>query len=505
MSIHWPIVRTCIARAKRPILIDDRRQYRGVELLGGALHIARVIEERSGAKAIGILLPASGATAMSALGAWIAGRAAAPLNFLLAHEELDYVIDHSETDLLLTSRQLLDFIGYRPKGVRVVELESMDFSGVPPLRWPALASDDDLGVLLYTSGTSGRPKGVMLTHGNIASNIRQCLDSVHFTPDDIMLGVLPQFHSFGMTVLTALPMTIGCRAVYSPRFVPQQIVKLFRKHHPTVFIGIPSMYNALLTVKDAGPEDFASVRLAISGGEPLPDDVARRFRERFGITISEGYGLTETSPVTNLCVPEDYRPHTVGRPLPRIDQRILDVETRRPLPPNEDGEIVMRGPNLMQGYFKQPEETREVIGTDGFFRTGDIGHFDREGRLYITGRLKEMIIVGGENVFPREVEEVLAKHPSVSACGVTGRRDGNRGEVIVAFVELAEGHALDETELRSWCRERIAGYKVPRHIWAVEELPRNATGKVLRRRLLELAPDTESAPNGESAPGPVGA
>ena len=486
MSVHWSILRTCFKRLRTPMLSDDRRSYTGLELLGGAMHLAELIDARCSSPVVGVLLPSSGAPAMCALASWITGRAVAPLNFLLTPDELQYVIDDSETDLILTSKELLAATGHAPRCKHVVELESLEFTGVPPLRWPAGAGTDDLAVLLYTSGTSGKPKGVMLTHGNIGSNIRQCIEFAQFTTDDVMLGVLPQFHSFGLTVLTALPMTLGCRAVYSARFIPQQIVRLFRKHRPSAFIGIPSMYNALLKVKGATAEDFASLRFAVSGGEPLPDDVARRFSDRFGINIAEGYGLTETSPVTNICLPHEYRPHTVGRPLPGIDQRILDIETRRPLGPLEDGEVVMRGPNLMRGYFKRDADTRRVIGPDGFFKTGDIGRFDREGCLYITGRLKEMIIVGGENVFPREVEEVLAAHPSVHACGVTGIQDGSRGEVVAAFVEIEEDAVFDETALKAWCREKLAGYKAPRQIRAVDQLPRNATGKVVRRELHKL-------------------
>ncbi|MEL7474583.1 MAG: AMP-binding protein, partial [Planctomycetota bacterium] len=313
MSVHWPILKTCLSRRRQTLLSDDRRTYTGRDLLGGALYIAQLIEERSSSPVVGGLLPTSGATAMAALGAWLAGRAFCPFNFLLTPDELDYVIRDSETDLLLTSDLLLQATGHDPRGPSVVKLEDVSFKGFPPLRWPAVRGEDDLAVLLYTSGTSGRPKGVMLSHGNLSSNVRQCVEHVHFTPDDTLLGVLPQFHSFGLTVLTLLPMTVGCGAVYSARFVPQQIVRMFRKHRPTVFVGIPSMYNAMLSVKSAKAEDFASVRIAVSGGEPLPDDVAKRFKERFGVTIAEGYGLTETAPVSNMCCPTEYRPHTVGR------------------------------------------------------------------------------------------------------------------------------------------------------------------------------------------------
>ncbi|MCA9299993.1 MAG: AMP-binding protein, partial [Phycisphaerales bacterium] len=257
-----------------------------------------------------------------------------------------------------------------------------------------------------------------------------------------------------------------------------------REHRPTVFVGIPSMYNALLRSKSATPEDFASLRLPVSGGEPLPREVADRFHERFGVRILEGYGLTETSPVASVCLPEEWRRGSVGRALPGVRIRIMENGTE--LPPGSDGEIRLEGPNIMRGYYRLPEETATAFDARGAFRTGDIGRLDLDGHLYITGRLKEMMIVGGENVFPREIEEVLNQHPSVADAGVTSRVDPVRGEVPIAFVELAEGCDFDETSILEHCRANLAGYKVPREIRDVEALPRNPTGKILRRALKDL-------------------
>jgi long-chain acyl-CoA synthetase len=295
-----------------------------------------------------------------------------------------------------------------------------------------------------------------------------------------------------------LPLSIGCRVVYSARFIPQKIVRLMREHRPTVFVGIPSMYNALLQVKEASPEDFKSLRYTVSGGEPLPEAVFSRFRERFGITINEGYGLTETAPVTNWCRPHEWKPHSVGPPVPDLDQRIVDVNTRKEIAPGArnadgswaEGEVIMRGPNIMKGYFKRQEETVAAFEDRGgvrYLRTGDIGRHDEDRHLYITGRLKEMIIVGGENVFPREIEEVLNRHPAVNASGVIGQMDPIRGELPVAFVEIKEDVAAEarpaEAELIRWCREHLAGYKVPKTIKVLDQLPRNPTGKIMRREL----------------------
>lgn len=484
MSIHWPIIRTLALHPSRIVAVDDQRSYKAIEVLIGAMHVADEIRRASSAGTVGIMLPTGGAFAIAALGAWMAGRVVVPLNYLLKREELQYVVDDCGTDVIITAGKMLEFLGTSaPSSTQMIRMEALNFRSMPDIRWPALASGDDLGVLLYTSGTSGKPKGVMLTHGNISANIAQVLKIAEFSRDDVVLGVLPQFHSFGLTVLTLLPLTIGIKAVYTARFSVAKIIALCREHHPTFFIGIPSMYNALLHAKSAVREDFATLRYIVSGGEPLPQSVFDGWRERFGITLNEGYGLTETSPVSNWCRPDQWRRGSVGAALPGMDQRIFDLETGRVLPAGRDGEVRMKGPNVMRGYFNKPAETGAAFDADGYFRTGDIGRLDGDAHLFITGRLKEMLIVGGENVFPREIEEVLNAHEAVKDSGVVGRVDPMRGEVPVAFVELKEGAAFDERSLLTFCRQRLAGYKVPDEVRVMDALPRNPTGKVMRREL----------------------
>lgn len=484
MSIHWSILKRLLRSPTRVAMVDDRRSYRGVDTVVGALHVAGVAR-RCDTRAMGVLLPTGGGFPIAALAAWSLGKVVVPLNYLLKQDELDYVIADCGTDTVITAKAMLDFLGYRPKVKNLVVLDEMDYSGMPEPLWPAQAEPDDLGVILYTSGTSGRPKGVMLTHGNIECNVRQVLEFIDLGPTDVILGVLPQFHSFGLTVLTLMPLMRGLKSVYTARFVPSKIIKLLREHRPTVFLAIPSMYNAMLSVKDGGPEDFRSLRLVVSGGEPLADSTAKRFFERFGIRLNEGYGLTETSPATNVCRPWEWRPHSVGVPLPGVRERIVGPDGAI-LGPNEDGEVQIAGPNVMAGYYRLPKETREVFTADGYFRTGDMGRFDEDGHLYITGRIKEMLIIGGENVFPREIEEVLNRHETVNASAVVGRMDPMRGELPVAFVEMKEGAAFDEMALKRYCREHLAGYKVPDEVRQMEQLPRNATGKILRRDLKKL-------------------
>ena len=492
MSLHWSIIRRCLRDPFGVAAVDDRRVWKRAEVMVGGCHVADEVERLTGHRHVAVMLPTCGAFGMVALGIWMAGRVVVPLNYLLTREELEFLVEDSGCEVVLSTQVMMDYVGLgedeRLGGARVVRVEDLSLGGVPDPRLPAMAGDDDLAVILYTSGTSGLPKGVMLTHGNIGSNVRQCVEHAGRDVWEGMLGVLPQFHSFGLTVLTVLPLVIGSKVVYTARFVPRKIVELLREHRPHVFVGIPSMYAALARVKDAGPGDFRCLEMAVSGGEPLPDDVCRRFRERFGIRISEGYGLTETSPVTNVRLPGEDVERTVGRALPGVEQLIVGVEggeAGRVLGPGREGEIRMRGPNVMRGYYRRAEETEGAFDEAGRFRTGDMGTLDAEGFLRITGRIKEMMIVGGENVFPREIEEVLNKHPSVRASGVVGRVDDVRGEVPVAFVEVEEGEGFDADSVKGWCRERLAGYKVPRELVVVDELPRSGTGKVMRRKLME--------------------
>jgi long-chain acyl-CoA synthetase len=493
LSVLWPILRRALRHPRQVIAVDDRRQYTYGRLVAGAAFVRGKIASLTDNPHIGVMVPTSGAFPLTMLACWMDGRVVVPLNYLLAKEELAHVVRDAGLDTILTVQPMLDYLGedHLPEHVHVQRLEDIDFSGLPELAWPARPKADDLATLLYTSGTSGLPKGVMLTHGNLRANVEQSIEHAELSSADAFLGVLPQFHSFGLTVLTVLPLVLGAKVIYAARFQPKQIVSLLRQHQPDIFVGIPSMYGALLSVKDAGAEDFQSLKIAIAGGEPLPDAVQQQFHERFGVQILEGYGLTETSPVTHWSTQRQHKAHSVGRPLPRVRQFVVD-EQDRVLGPNEEGEILLAGPNVMRGYYKLPELTHEVVTyltppgettAVRCFRTGDMGRIDEEGYLYITGRKKEMLIIGGENVFPREIEEVLNHHPDVHASAVIGRQDPTRGEVPIAYIEIEDHAAFDEAALRTHCREHLAGYKVPRKIVAVEALPRGATGKILRRKL----------------------
>ncbi len=497
MSMLTPILSTAQQKASDTAFIDDRGTYTYGHLLHGAAVMAQVIRDTTQNQHIGVMLPTGAAFPNALVGVWLAGRVMVPLNYLLSPEELGYVIVDSGIDTIITANAMLEFMGGRerlPSSMNVIVMDEVQFEQTTPAIAPPNFDADDLAVILYTSGTSGKPKGVMLSHGNFASNVEAAIAHAGLRDEDKFLGMLPQFHSFGLTALTLIPMRLGAQTIYTARFIPKRVVSLIREHQPHIVMAVPSMYGALLSVKEADKEDFRELRLAISGGEPLPAATFERFQKRFNVKILEGYGLTETAPITNWSTPDRYRQHAVGPAIPGVKIVIADTDDQI-LPPNEEGEILIAGPNIMQGYYHLPEQTDEVFvdlethDDQGnptrlkFFRTGDMGRLDDEGYLFITGRKKEMLIIAGENVFPREIEEVLNRHESVRDSAVIGKQDGLRGEVPIAFVELAEGAAFDEKALRAWCRDNLAQFKVPREIRCIEQLPRNPTGKILRRQL----------------------
>ena len=483
MQLLTSIYRTWRRNPFKTLIVDDYRKWKGLDLQVASWHVAKHINTDK--PHVAVLLPTSGMFPVSLTAIWSLGKTIVPLNYLLTKEEIDFIIADSGVDTVITVDAMIDMIGGLPDGIKAIKLDQMSFGGLPPIRKSVKCESDMLAALLYTSGTSGKPKGVMLSAGNLLANVDQCKRWVSFAKNDVFLGLLPQFHSFGFTATTLIPSAIGATAVYCAKFNPRKVLDLIRKNKPTVMLAIPSMFNAILNSKSAKASDFDSIRFALSGGEALPDAVYEGFKNRLDVTILEGYGLTETAPVTNLCRPEEQRRGTVGKPVYDVSERIVD-ENENELPAGQNGEIRITGPNIMQGYFNLEEETKNAFDSKGYFKTGDMGQLDEDGFLYITGRIKEMLIIAGENVFPREIEEVLMNHPDVIAAGGVGRRDVARGEVAVAFVELAEGATFDEQKLRSWCRETIAQFKVPKSIYALDEMPRNPTGKIMRRELTKL-------------------
>jgi long-chain acyl-CoA synthetase len=494
------ILRHLLRHPLRTAVVDDQHAWRGIELYVAALHLARKIELTSACPRIGLLLPTSGLTPVAILATWMLGRTIVPINYLLGAADRDHILADAELDAVVTITPMIERFGDLPAHVRQIRLDAMSFKGVPPLRRVARPPADHVAALVYTSGTAGRPKGVMLTVGNLSANVEQCAQGGELPGTSVFLGVLPQFHCFGLTVLTLLPLALGAKVVYTARFVPRRVLELMMEHRPTVTLAVPSMLNRLLEARGATREHFASVKYLVSGGEPLPPRVFDDFRRRFGVTLYEGYGLTETSPVANWCRPRDHRRGSVGPPLPGVEEKIVAPDGSR-LGVGEEGEVRIKGPNLMKGYHGLPEETAAAFDEEGFFKTGDMGRIDADGHLYITGRIQEMMVIGGENVFPRTIEAVLDLHPGVHISAVLGVPDPGRGQVPVAVVEPVAGAILDEAELRAHCRKHLPSYQVPRRVMTIERMPRSSTGKILRRELRVLLETRPPARNsGPSAP-----
>ncbi|HYZ92569.1 MAG TPA: AMP-binding protein [Actinomycetota bacterium] len=348
----------------------------------------------------------------------------------------------------------------------------------------AEVDDSDLAVIAYTSGTSGLPKGAMLTHANLSANLDQMSRTpIAVGPEDAVLCVLPLFHIFGLNVVLNLAVKVGAKVVLHERFDPRGSMDAVREHGITVVAGAPPVYVAWLSVPDAPSDAFANVRIAVSGAAPLPPTVLAAFGDRFGVTIWEGYGLTETSPaLTFTGIGGVAKPGSIGRALDGVDIRLVD-EAGDDVEPGDPGEIVVRGPNVFAGYWNQPEYTQQAF-VDGWFRTGDVGVADDDGDLFLVDRRRDLIIVSGFNVYPREVEDVLRRHPKVGDCAVVGDDDERTGEHVRAIVVAdPPGESVDPQELIEFCGRSLAPYKVPSIVEIVPEIPRNAAGKVLRRVL----------------------
>jgi long-chain acyl-CoA synthetase len=465
-------------------VIDDTGEYSFKQLAAATAGLAMYLASQTARPHVGILLPPGAAFIASFYGILLAGKSIVPINYLLGERETAHVIQDSGIDTVIAIPQL----GSRIKDADLKVIDITQLPKTPPALAPKLPSpqSDDLAVLMYTSGTSALPKGVMLTFGNLQSDTDAAIEHANLQRKHVFLGVLPLFHSFGMTATMLAPIQLGATSIYITRFSPVACLHAIRKHNASIMFGVPSMYAAMLRLESATPDDFKEMFAFLSGGEPLPAAIRERFEKRFGQPILEGYGLTETSPVVSLNTPRSHRAGSVGQLVPGAEARIVDDEGR-PVEPEQTGEIWLRGPMIMKGYYNLPRETADVLTADRYFKTGDLGKIDADGFLYITGRKKDIIISAGEKVVPREVEEVLAHHPGVAEAAVVGRKDATRGEAVVAFV-VAKDPALKAEALRIYCRDQgLVNFKIPREIFLVSELPHSPTGKVLKRLLVERA------------------
>ncbi|WP_042223289.1 long-chain-fatty-acid--CoA ligase [Oceanobacillus manasiensis] len=346
---------------------------------------------------------------------------------------------------------------------------------------------EDIALLQYTGGTTGYPKGVMLTHYNLVSNVQMCDAWLYRTKgeEDVILGVLPFFHVYGMTTVMNNAIMLGSKMVLLPKFDAKEVLKTIDKQKPTLFPGAPTIYIGLLNHPDLSNYDLSSIQACISGSAPLPIEIQEQFERITGGKLVEGYGLTETSPVTHANFVWEKRINgSIGVPWPDTECKVMILETNEEADIGEIGEIVVKGPQVMKGYWNNQEET-DLVLRDGWLYTGDLGYMDEEGYFYVVDRKKDMIIAGGYNIYPREVEEVLYEHKDIQEAVVAGVPDAYRGETVKAYIVLKEGATLNEEELNHFCRKHLAAYKVPKVYEFREELPKTAVGKILRRSLVD--------------------
>jgi long-chain acyl-CoA synthetase len=467
-------------------IVDEKGQYTYQQLAAAAAGLGMYLGFQTDKPRVGLLLPPGAGFAASFYGTLLSGKSVVPINYLLGDPEIAHVIADSGIDTVVTIPQLA------PR-VENADLKVVDLTQLPQTPPAALkphfpnVTPDDTAVLLYTSGTSGLPKGVVLTYGNLQSDVDASIEAADLQHKHKFLGVIPLFHAFGLTAGLLAPVQLGSTVVFLSRFSPVAMLNAIRDHHLSIVFGVPAMYGAVAHLKNAQPEDFKSVYALLSGGDALPATLREGFRARFNTPIYEGYGLSETSPVVALNTPQVNRAGSVGKLVPGAQVKIVD-DGGKTLGTDQEGEIWLKGPMIMKGYHNLPNETAAALTADGYFKTGDLGRVDADGFLYITGRKKDLIIVGGEKAVPREIEETMARHPAVAEAAVVGKKDKSRGEVVVAFCTLKPGAEATPEQIRTFVRDQnIATYKVPREVYVVEELPRSPTGKILKRVLSEKA------------------
>jgi len=445
---------------------------------------------------VALQLPNIAAFMVAYFGILKAGAVVVPLNVMLKTHEMTFHLQHSSARVLITWSGVLEHamagaaaagvpsvfvVGEIPDGIAAKPFNRL-LSVSPTSRPLATTTADDTAVIVYTSGTTGRPKGAELTHFQLYMNADIPGRLFDVQADDVVLTVLPMFHVFGLSSILNCALRFGASLSLVPRFDAAAVLAAIQRDRATIFEGVPTMFSALLGCPDLGDYDVSSLRVAISGGAAIPARILDAFEERFGVVILEGYGMSESASTTTFNKSAvDRRPYSVGKPIWGTECEIWD-EQRRPLPsgPSHVGEIVTRGFHTMKGYLNDPEATADAFA-GGWMHTGDLGYRDQDGFFFIVDRKKELIIRGGYNVYPREVEETLYSHPSVAAAAVLGAPDERLGEEVVAFVVLRDGAApTTEAQLIAYCRERLAAYKYPRVVHLRSELPQNATGKILK-------------------------
>jgi long-chain acyl-CoA synthetase len=476
----------------RTALLCDGTALSFAEFDAGAARVATYLD-RAGINPgdrIGIMLPNSAAFAVVYYGIMRQGAIAVPMNPLLKAREIEFYLSNTGAKALFGAPAFAEAAtdGAAAAGAQAWLVDDATLpaliEGLPEQAAPIERSDSDTAVVLHTSGTTGRPKGAELTHGGLRRNAEVTVRTlIGVGQDDVIMGCLPLFHVFGLTCGLNAAVGVGATLVLIPRFDPRTVLEAIERDGVTVFEGVPTMYSALLAAAPEYPGAAKTLRLCASGGAALPVQVLNEFEKTFGTTILEGYGLSETSPVACFNHPgRDRKAGSIGTPIEGVEMRVVD-DNGNEVAQGEPGDIQIRGHNVMKGYWNLPDATAAAITPDGWFSTGDIGKIDEDGYFSIVDRKKQMIIRGGLNIYPREIEEVLYEHPAVAEACVVGIPHDSLGEEVGAAVALRSGAQTEPEELRDFVKQRVAAYKYPRRVWLVDELPKGPTGKVLRREI----------------------
>ncbi len=503
MSFNLAVILSETARSSpdKPVAVFAQGQltYRELDVASDRLAASLAAAGIKPGDPVALQLPNIPQFLISYFGILKAGAIVVPLNVMLRASEVAFHLGDSGARILITWEGILAeaingaevaglgqiyAVGHADDSGGAVPFERLLNLTVPHFEM-ARREPTDTAVIVYTSGTTGRPKGAELTHLQLYMNADIPGRLFNVQPDDIVITVLPLFHVFGLSSILDICVRFGCTMSLVPRFTPAAVLTAIQRDRATIFEGVPTMFADLLSYPDLESYDLSSLRVAISGGASIPAPVLDAFEDRFGLVILEGYGMTETASTTTFNPSADQRrPYSVGKPIWGTQTQVWDGEGR-PLPPGpmNVGEIVTRGLHVMKGYLNHPEATADVF-TGDWLHTGDLGYFDEDGFLFIVSRKKELIIRGGYNVYPSEIENVLHAHPAVAEAAVVGIPDERLGEEVMAVVILRPATDLLEQELLSYCRERLATYKCPRVFQFRSELPKNTLGKILKDELV---------------------
>ena len=485
------LTQTASEHGDRPALKLDDVVVTYQMLDEGAARVAGLLRARGlqPGDRVGIMLPNVPYFGLVYYGVLRAGGVVVPMNVLLKAREVKFYLSDSGAKHVFAWHDFLTDAepGAQEAGTEVIAVRPGEFERLlaeaPRQAEDVPREESDTAVILYTSGTTGTPKGAELTHFNMLANcFHGGTELVDVSERDVVLGALPLFHSFGQTCCLNTAVRVGACLTMIPRFDPGKALEIIERDRVTLFDGVPTMYHALLNHPERERYDISCLRLCVSGGSAMPVEVLRGFEKAFGCVILEGYGLSETSPVASFNQRgRERKPGSIGTPIPGVEMKVVDDEGNE-VPGGEVGEIVIRGHNVMKGYWNHPDATAEVL-KDGWLRTGDMATVDDDGYFFIVDRKKDMIIRGGYNVYPREIEEVIYEHPAVREAAVIAVPDQALGEEVGAAVVRRDGSDADAEEIREFVKERMAAYKYPRHVWFADELPKGATGKVLKREI----------------------